>query len=170
MKSLFTLLLVLSAVVTCNATSKGGWAKTRWGMTVEQVALLYPTAVPSDKQMKDMKFGPEKVPKLHIGSYSIDGSSYEVEFFFDSTGGLSEIFAGRQCNDEKESATAGRKLTEHLTLKYGAPKPGKQDSEKYWMTLETVVHLTYTTSPAIRGLSMVTIEYYNPTSTTLDRL
>lgn len=153
-KTLLALFFILSVAVTSIAGEPGGWGKTRWGMTVEQVKSLYSDARPSD----------DGISKLHIKSYLIEEISYEVDLMFNSTGGLSGVVLARACQDDREATSLVRRLTEFLTLKYSAPAPVPKKPEDgtsvYWVTPDSVVNLQYS-APTSKSLQwyIVVIEY-----------
>ena len=140
-------------------------------MTVEQIVTLYP-----ESRRPSVEFPPGA--KLHIGSYLVEDFSYEVDFIFDTVGGLSGVILARSCRDQWEAKMIVDRLEGLLTLKYSKPVSSKKEPDKSvsiaWLVPEAYVTLEYSPPSPKLNFSIVVVEYYKPVKPTrpaaLDRL
>jgi hypothetical protein len=125
--------MMLAAVATFAAEDPGGWSKAKWGMSDEEILAALPgQAVRLDP--------PEKYlgSRVHIPSFELAGSEFEVHFVPDKAGRLSSVLLSPVGTPSEGFDYLFQSLENLLVAKYGRPwKSTEARSERIQWSLKT---------------------------------
>lgn len=135
--------LVIAAVflVLSPASASAGWQKTQWGMTVDDVARLYPDAVPVSEKEQRTRTIRSHTPLLKR-EYDTGTFAFRLEFAFNDAGRLSQVVLELADNSRRLA------LLKALLDRYGDPVT-RTPSQLKWVDGENenlVILLLYATA------------------------
>jgi hypothetical protein len=133
----FFLVFLLSTVSVSNAN--GGWYKTKWGMTIEQIRAVITEDI---KQNKESSYS---IPDFKIGDFS-----FKIQLEFDDNNGLNKVMAVLKQGQDNNKCFLD--LEDELKKKYGAPtNVENKDTPRFsashkmreWITEDTILTLIH---------------------------
>jgi hypothetical protein len=157
-----SVLLALAIAGIGLAQQESGWNDTRWGMTVEQVKHLYPSAQ-SFEQPNNHNQG------LVLNGFKISNENYDLRFFFDEKGTLSEVDLDLVTPRSQLaiSEITASSLRAKLTEKYGQPDFVERGDFQSWKWNKPQLNIALDYVPMFNKVS---VSYSKPNPDDLSKL
>jgi hypothetical protein len=170
-KFLYAILTGLLATLPIRAADDAGWNKAKWGMTLQQVAQVYPEARQLPKPETYKQQGQSFASVLGIERFELAGAIYNVRFLMDASNTLGGVILSRR--DNITLATDHNVLEKLLTQKYGQPSIAKNDADGgrsvSWTPAGVSITLNHIAIPTIREFAIKLI-YLKPNTASLEKL
>ena len=124
-----------------QALDPGGWGKAKWGMTVQQIKVVYPDAKWNNNG-------------LVLRDFLIDGMHFDVEFESPGPAGLMAVDLQPTGEKHTRAKVYSKKFLQKLTDEYGPPSWGKLKEpdggitrEVIWIFTASLIRVLYMESP-----------------------